>query len=366
MGRRKKSVEEPEVVTTASGSSITLELVDHLRSIGDDVDVSVLSNDEGVIANPKFLPTGLPIIDHMLGGGIPAGRLTELFSKGQGLGKSSLAARLMAEMQAQGGEVILMDTEQGFTNERLEQLGVDLSRVTKVTPNYIEQGGEKISQILKFLKNCKTKREDKVLIVWDSITASPSKQEYEAGYGDMQVASAARAWSSMIKVLKDEVAKSEVYVVLINQTRTNIMQMYGEKQQSTGGIAIKYYVGASLVLSRGPGAWLKEGPQKVGFKVSMMTEKSRVAAPYRVAEAYYLFETGYDRWRALFDLLVKLDVIKSNGAWYSIDGVQKSFQVKQFQEVITSLPSDVEDHVIEELEKARITPEGIRYFFPNR
>lgn len=365
MGRRK-SVVEPEVVETASGSSITLDLVKHLQSIDDgDVSIGLLSEDAGVIANPKFLPTGLPIIDHMLGGGIPAGRLTELFSKGQGLGKSSLAACLMVEMQAQGGEVILMDTEQGFTNERLESLGVDLAKVVKICPNYIEQGGEKISQILKHLKESKTKREDKVLIIWDSITASPSKQEYEADYGDMQVASAARAWSSMIKVLKDEVAKSEVYVVLINQTRTNIMQMFGDKQKSTGGIAIKYYVGASLVLSRGANAWLKEGPQKVGFKVSMMTEKSRVAAPYRVAEAYFLFASGYDRWRALFDLLIVLDIIKANGAWYEMEGVTKSFQAKKFKEIITSLPDAVEKKVVKALREARITPEGIAYFFPD-
>jgi recombination protein RecA len=363
MGRRK-SVDEPEVVKTASGSSIILDLVKYLQS-ESDVDVGILGDDTGVIANPKFLPTGLPIIDHMLGGGIPAGRLTELFSKGQGLGKSSLVARLMVEMQAQGGEVILMDTEHGFTNERLEQLGVDLNRVIKVQPEYIEQGASEIKKILKFLKNSKTKREDKTLIVWDSITASPSKQEFEAEYGDMQIASAARAWSSIIKILKDQVARSEVYIVLVNQTRTNIMQMFGEKQKSTGGIAIKYYVGASLVLSRGANAWLKEGPQRVGFKVTMMTEKSRVAAPYRVAEAHFLFDSGYDRWRALFDLLIKLHIIKVNGAWYELSGVSKSFQAKQFETVITSLSDPFRKEVIEALREARITPEGIAYFFPD-
>lgn len=351
----------PGAAIAAPSSSITIDIVKHLQK-ANEAYTERMTDAGSVVTIPKFLSTGLPIIDSMLGGGIPAGRITELFSKGEGQGKSSLAASLMYEMQRQGGTVVLMDTEHGFTEDRLRVFGVDPSNVIFVEPKHIENACQVISDILKYLKQ-KEEVQSNVLIIWDSVTATPSKSEYEADYGDLQVASAARAWSVNIKKLKDEIARSECYVVMVNQTRTNIGQMFGEKQQTTGGMAIKYYSGCRLVLYRDQASWLKKAEERIGFKVTMMTEKSRVAAPFKKAVAYLLFDTGFEKERALFDLLLAIGVITQNGAWYSIDGVAKSFQQKEFMDVIKNLDQAVRDKLVAELQKARVTDEAIAVWF---
>lgn len=349
------------VSSPCSDTQVTLDVIEHLQGIGK-AHVTRMTDAGSVVTVPKFLPTGLPTIDHMLGGGIPAGRVTELFSKGEGLGKSSLAARCMAEMQARGGTVLLMDTEHGFTEKRLVEFGVDPTKVVWVEPEHIENGCQLISSTLRYLKKHPEKA-DKVLIVWDSVTATPSKGEVEADYGDITMASAARAWSVSIKKLKTEIAKSECYVIMINQTRTNIGQQFGEKQSSTGGMAIKYYAGCRLVLYRAMGSWLKEGTTRLGFKITMEMEKSRLNAPYQKALAYFYFDRGFDRWKSLFDLLVKLEVVVPKGAWYTMDGVAKSFQQKDFPDKFRGLDASARESVTKILKAGYIEDKVIEGFF---
>lgn len=364
MGRLKKTLEVEETEQGAaeaapvSSSSVT-DVISHL-SKNSPAHITRMTELDSVITVPKFLSTGLPTIDYMLGGGIPAGRITELFSKGEGVGKSSLAAMLMAEMQRQGGTVLLMDTEHGFTIERLRTFGVNPEDIVYVEPEHIEGACQVIADTIKFLKQSGEKQ-DKMLIIWDSVTGTPSKSEVEASYGDITVASSARALSTVIKKLKDDIAKSECYVVMITQTRQAINAgPFAEKHQSTGGMAIRYYAGARLVLSKEMGSKLKDGAQQVGLKVTMMTEKSRMAAPYQKAEATLIFSLGYDRWSSFFDLLVILGVIQQNGGYYSMEGVDKSFRKSDFIEVFESLEDRTP--VVEALKKARLTDEAIKYF----
>lgn len=355
-----KSTTTSGAASSAPSSSITLDIVEHLQK-NNEAHTERMTEAGSIVTVPKYLSTGLPIIDSMLGGGVPAGRITELFSKGEGQGKSSLAATLMYEMQKRGGTVVLMDTEHGFVEERLRMFGVDPANVIFVEPKHIENACEVISDILKYLKQ-KPEVQSNVLIIWDSVTATPSKAEYEASYGDLQIASAARAWSASIKKLKAEIARSECYVVMINQTRTNIGQMFGEKHQTTGGMAIKYYADCRLVLYREQASWLKKGEERIGFKVTMMTEKSRVAAPFQKATAYLLFDSGFDRDRALFDLLLTIGVLEQKGAWYEFEGV-KSFQQKDFLDVVKNLDQPVKDKIIAAMKKARVTDETIAMWF---
>jgi recombination protein RecA len=301
----------------------------------------------------------------MLGGGVPAGRITELFSKGEGVGKSSLAAMLMAEMQRRGGTVLLMDTEHGFTEERLRVFGVDPEEVIMVEPTHIENACQVISDTIKYLKQ-NDEQSDKMLIVWDSVTGTVSKQEAEAEYEDIQVASSARALSTVIKKLKDEVAKTETYVVCIVQTRQNIGGgPFSEKHQAAGGNAIKYYAGQRVVMYKGAANKIKEaGGQHVGTKVSMHTEKSRLAAPFQKAEAALFFTEGWDRWKSLFDLLLKLKVVKQKGGYYEIEGHSKSFRQGDFEKVLEGLPVGAKSDIKEVLRDARLTEEAIEYFLP--
>lgn len=352
MGRAKKQSDKGVASATPVSpdeTTVELDIIDHLQGL-DDAHVSIMGKNKSVIINPKFLSTGLPTIDYMLGGGLAAGRITELWSKGEGIGKSSLAAAAMAEVQRQGGQVMLMDTEHGFTAERLRTFGVDPNKIAYVEPDHIEGACKVISGAIKYMKQ--QGKGQKLLIVWDSLTGTQSKQGFDSDYDQILMAAAARSWSAVLLKLKDELAKSEIYVIMINQTRENIGGgPFAEKHKSTGGMAVKYYAAVRLVMYRGAQAWVKNGPQKIGFKVSMHTEKSRLAVPYREGQATLMFETGYDRWKSLFDLLLTLEIMKANGAWYELPGLKKSFQQKDFEKALAELPPAEEEALVEELKE---------------
>ena len=365
MGRPKK-----EAVKTTE-STATLDIIKHLQKKSNS-HVSMLSEEGNYVLKPKFLSTQLYTVDRMLGGGVPAGRLTELYSRTEGCGKSTLAAHLMAEMQRQGGTVVLMDTERGFTTQRLRDLGVDPDNVIFVEPNYIEEACETISEVLQYLDE-NPGGAGKVLVIWDSVTATSSKAEYEANYGDLQMASAARAWSSSLRKLKDELAHHDCYVVLLNQTRENIGAMWGDKRITTGGHGIKFYSSCRLKMDVKANAKIKEGTTLLGKKITMWTEKNRLASPYQETTASLYYKHGFDIMRSFLDLLIELKVVERKGAWYAIegfnksDGTPRSFQTKEFKEVLEEIKKDEDlvDRLVTELKKANITLAAIQRYFPD-
>jgi hypothetical protein len=63
------------------------------------------------------VPTGVAAIDAALGGGLPAGRLTELVSTGAGSGGQLVLARLLATTRAARQRVALVDAADAFAPE---------------------------------------------------------------------------------------------------------------------------------------------------------------------------------------------------------------------------------------------------------
>lgn len=66
------------------------------------------------------LPTGVARIDEALGGGLPAGRLTELVSVGPSSGGQSVLAAALASARARRARAALVDAGEGFDPQALE------------------------------------------------------------------------------------------------------------------------------------------------------------------------------------------------------------------------------------------------------
>ena len=63
------------------------------------------------------VPTGVAAVDEALGGGLPAGRLTELVARAPGSGGQFVLARLLAATRAARQRVALVDGGDGFAPE---------------------------------------------------------------------------------------------------------------------------------------------------------------------------------------------------------------------------------------------------------
>jgi RecA/RadA recombinase len=88
----------------------------------------------GLPCEPRStLPTGLPAIDELLGGGFPRGRLSEIAGP-LSAGRTSLALSLLARATAAQEVCALVDAADGFDPGSAEVAGVALERVLWARP----------------------------------------------------------------------------------------------------------------------------------------------------------------------------------------------------------------------------------------
>lgn len=140
------------------------------------------------------LPTFLPELDQIMGGGVPFGRLTEIMGKNAS-GKSTLATLLMKSAVTLGVTTVLIDTEGTADPERLGELGLDMSGIYQVKPPESKRGEKKkedamsveyVAEKCEALIKAFAKTDDRLLIVWDSIAQTAAEAELEKGVGNKQ------------------------------------------------------------------------------------------------------------------------------------------------------------------------------------
>jgi hypothetical protein len=90
------------------------------------------------------VPLGLGPLDEALGGGLPRGRVVEVFGP-RGSGRLSLAASALKAAQAQGELVSLVDVADAFAPDSVD---LDLSRLLWVRPKTASDGLLSIDRIL--------------------------------------------------------------------------------------------------------------------------------------------------------------------------------------------------------------------------
>ena len=82
--------------------------------------------DERFLGKVEAIPTRALSLDIALGiGGIPCGRITEIFGP-EGGGKTTLALQIIANVQASGGVAAFIDAEHAMYPDYASKIGVDI------------------------------------------------------------------------------------------------------------------------------------------------------------------------------------------------------------------------------------------------
>lgn len=283
-------------------------------------------------------PTGLEVVDRwVLGvGGMPYGRVVEVFGPPSST-KTTIINKLMAGCQRMGGVAALAETEQCYDLEWAKLHGVDVANLVFLQPNYLDGEGGFFEELATMCGS--SSKEHPVVVVLDSVAASSTKAEFDAGInGEAAVAEAARVWSAGLRKLNSILSRSHAMLVLVNQTRSKVGVMFGNPEQSTGGVAIKFY--SSIRLSCFPG---KKDPSGLFQMFHLRADKNKLCPPFRKAVVKLDFREGYDeRWNTInyakdVGCLPKATHI-SNKAWLEACeslGWPKPDSVKITDEVIT-------------------------------
>jgi recombination protein RecA len=259
----------------------------------------------GNVGSVEVVPTCVLAIDLALGGGIPRGRIVEIYGP-ESSGKTTLATYMIGQVQKRGGLAAFVDAEHAFDPEYAKILGVDLESLLVSQPDTGEQALE-ITETLV--------RSNAVdIIVIDSVAALVPRAEIEGEMGDAMVGVQARLMSQALRKLTGAISKSKTTVIFINQIRMKIGVMFGNPETTAGGNALKFY--ASLRIDIRRKEVLKNGDEAVGITVGIKVVKNKIAPPFRTALFDLLYGEGISREGDLLDVGATCDVIRRSGAWY--------------------------------------------------
>jgi len=267
---------------------------------------SIMKLGEGMKVAVETIPTGSLSLDLALGGGIPKGRIVEIYGP-ESSGKTTLALHAVAEVQKQGGLAAFIDAEHAVDPEYAAKIGVNLDDLLISQPDTGEQA----------LEICETLvRSSAVdIVVVDSVAALVPRAEIEGDMGDSHMGLQARLMSQALRKLTGVIAKSKTTVIFINQLRMKIGVMFGNPETTSGGNALKYYASVRLDIRRTEA--LKDGDNVIGNHVKVKVVKNKIAAPFKIAEFDIMYNEGISTAGDLIDLAVKDGLINKAGAWYS-------------------------------------------------
>lgn len=258
----------------------------------------------------KKIPIGIPILDTLLGGGIPIGRFT-LIAGNYSTCKTFLCQELIKVFQANDWEALYIDIEKTFDPVWFAKTGVDIDKLFVLQPDNGEQA---------FDVAVAAAEGGVQLIILDSLAAMVSVAEEDELMEKNTMGLQARLVSKGLKKLS-AANKSNSTIILINQVRDAIGG-YGNPEMLPSGRAQHFYSSVELRLRRGPKITDPEDKDKViGCTIRCIQEKNKVGGlPLQSIELPFMYEGHIDSDAGLLEIAMDVGVVVQRGAMYTLFG----------------------------------------------
>lgn len=293
---------------------------------------SIMKLGEAHKVNVETIPTGSLSLDLALGGGIPKGRVIEIYGP-ESSGKTTLTLHAIAEVQKAGGTAAFIDAEHALDPAYAKRIGVDIENLLLSQPD----NGEQALEITETLV-----RSNAVdLIVVDSVAALVPRAEIEGDMGDSHMGLQARLMSQALRKLTGVISRSKATVIFINQIRMKIGVMFGNPETTTGGNALKFYSSVRMDIRRI--AQIKQGDEVLGNRTRVKVVKNKIAPPFREAEFDIMYNQGISRAGDVLDLATKHEIVEKAGAWFSYKGEKIAQGREAAKEYLSKNPKVMEE-----------------------
>ncbi|MFZ5390781.1 MAG: recombinase RecA [Patescibacteria group bacterium] len=292
------------------------------------------------------IPTGCLSLDIALGGGLPRGRVIEVFGP-EASGKTTLTLHAIAEVQKVGGLAAFVDAEHALDPLYAKKIGVNIDDLLISQPDNGEQALDIVDTLV---------RSNGVdIIVVDSVAALTPKAEIEGDMGDHHMGLQARLMSQALRKLTAIISKSKTVVIFLNQTRMKIGVFFGNPETTTGGMALKFYSSVRVEIRRI--GQIKQGEKMVGNRTRVKVVKNKVAPPFQGAEFDIMYNEGISLSGDLIDLGSAQEIIKKSGNTFSYGEVKLGVgreQAKQFLRDNPKVAKQIREEVLKKVTEDRL------------
>lgn len=194
----------------------------------------------------KRVRTDIVGIDWLLGGGMPRGRVVEIYGA-ESAGKTTLAAEIIKPFQDRCA--IYVDFEHSVDLHWFSKIGVQRDDEKKwlfMQPDYLEIG---VDAVIKVIDTGQVG-----IVVFDSVAAMIPKAELEGDIADNSVALQARKIGQSLRKLVGALNRHNTTALFINQLRDKIGGFNPFNSGVTpGGKALKFYSSIRLEMKKGKG-----------------------------------------------------------------------------------------------------------------
>lgn len=252
--------------------------------------------------------TGIEDLDAIIGGGIPEGRVIEIFGP-ESSGKTTLLYHLM------GMNDLALDipVEGTFDADRASVFG---NRPKQLLVYRARFGEDALNKTIQFAKA------GIPIIGIDSVPSLVPKEDAEKvlkssdkdSIEEQRIGGTARLLNKYLPTIEEIIEVTSTSIIFINQVRDKMnAMMFGEKTDTPGGRKLKH--SASLRIQVARRAWIEipnknpknsASTEKVGFIMKCKVVKSKVCNPMGECEIPCFFDRGFVSFADVKDIRKEL------------------------------------------------------------
>jgi len=289
-------------------------------SLLDKIKKNSTIKDSAILAKSKFfmekvmIQTSIPMINVALSGRLDGGFAPGLTmwagpSKHFKTAFSLLMAKAYMDKYPEA-VILFYDSEFGTPQAYFDTFGIDPERVIHTPLTDIEQLKFDIMKQLEGIE-----RNDRVMILLDSIGNLASKKEVEDALEGKSVADMSRAKQvkSLFRMVTPHLSLKDIPMVVVNHTYKT-MELYA-KDVVGGGTGSYYSADNIYILGR---QQEKEGTEIVGYNFIINVEKSRHVREKSKIPVNVTFEGGINKYSGLLDIALEGNFVqKPSNGWYA-------------------------------------------------
>jgi len=311
----------------SAAKSLQEEFTEHLKATQGLVpDYSIRST----------IPTGIDLLDVLMGGGAATGLLQIIGPPGSG--KSALAAKVIATSQRKFKTLthsVYMDGEDSTDKKRLIQLGVTQPELDPYTRLSVESIFKSVEGMCTF----KEAREQLIdvpwAMVWDSIANTHTEAALHETDPNKVTGLKARILSHLLPIYVPKMNEFNISLIAVNQLRDKIDMGVFKTPSDLQFLVNKKIPGgwASLfnsiqILYIKPVGHIDGEYGFYGSRVKCKLVKNKLFTPNIEFNMIFSFERGFSNFFTNYELLKKTKRIKMGGSW----GTLSSYPDKKFQQ----------------------------------